>query len=161
MTSFTRGVLGLKAIPQRAKPFVARNTRASRESMREINQQFKDVISHLETESQDAVRYALEPMLDKALYYVPKDTMALAESAYMETALKQGQVIAEIGFGKPTASASKPGRLRPADYAALIHERPDLNHDAPTRFKYLQTAMQEHMGEIPERVAEFLRGVFK
>ena len=161
MTSFTRGVLGLKAIPQRANPYVAQSTRDSRTSMAQINRDFKGVLKHLETQSEDAVQHALEPMLDKALYYVPKDTLALAESAYLETGIRNGQVVAELGFGKATASATAANRKRPADYAAMVHERPDLYHEPPTQFKFLQTAMQEHMGEVAGRVAQFLRGVFK
>lgn len=105
------------------------------------------VIDRIETITPDALVHGLLPTYRKSLRLVPKDTMKLHDSAYIQTGITQGRPTAEIGFAK----GGDP------DYAVIVHEVVDVHHDAPTQAKYLEAALAEHGNNIPRRVRDYLK----
>lgn len=89
---------------------------------------------------------ALEPTLGKAMEYCPQDTGALRDSAYLEEEVSRGNAVVAIGFGK----GGQPG------YAIYVHELP-YKHEAPTRSKFLQAAIDEDYYTILNAVPRLIR----
>jgi len=106
----------------------------ARESMAAVIKNYEGIIRQLHSVTPDAVRNALEPVFDKSLEYVPYKSGRLSESAILEVEGGPGNVRGSITYGNSTAW-----------YAALVHEYVWLNHNPPTRAKYLQSALEEEM----------------
>jgi len=93
-----------------------------------------------------AVKFALEPVLDQALIYVPRDTEKLADSGFLDVQQKGEITTGEVGF----APRGNP------DYAIFVHEVFAF-HEPPTQWKFLQRAGQEKLSEVGKRLIGFLR----
>lgn len=117
------------------------------ESMGEIIGALEEFVDHMEGVSADILVEALEPTLGKSIEYCPKDTGDLVNSAYLEAESFRGGARAEIGYGR----GGNPS------YTIYVHEMP-FNHEAPTRSKFLQAALDEDyyqiIGSIPTLVRE-------
>lgn len=114
---------------------VRKQTKAITDALLNIFQQFEDA-------SPDIMIDALKPTLEKARdVYCPMRTGALRESAYLLEASFRGHVRVEIGFAR---GGSPP-------YAIWVHEML-FNHEPPTRYKFLQQAVTEDLGDIYARL---------
>ena len=89
---------------------------------------------------------ALEPTLELAQEYCPKDTEVLVNSAYLATESYRGGARAEIGFAKNSYP----------DYAVYVHEMP-YQHEEPTSDKFMQRAIDEDYYQILDRVTRRVR----
>jgi hypothetical protein len=100
--------------------------------------------------SGEVLRAALAPTLRKAISYTPVKTGALRKSAYLEVRRQGllGGYQAEIGFGKGGVPS----------YAIIVHEVPN-KHTEPTRWKFLQAALEEDAAAIRQRLAGNFRTV--
>lgn len=95
----------------------------------------------------DTMLGALEPTLELSQKYVPYATGELHDSAYLEVAEKgRSSTKVEIGYGKDGQ----------APYALIVHEVPAY-HAEPTRYKYLQTAIDEDSRAILDRIAQGIK----
>lgn len=88
----------------------------------------------------------LEPTFGKALEYCPEDTGDLRASGYLEEETRRGHTQVAIGFGK----GGKP------DYAIYVHELP-YAHEAPTRYKFLEAALDEDYFSIVNAIPRLIR----
>lgn len=86
---------------------------------------------------------ALDPTMDLSDHYAPKDTHQMVDSRYAELKKYQGHVYVEVGYN----------RNGEAPYTIFVHEMPQFYHEPPTRYKFLQTAMDEDTPEILGRIA--------
>lgn len=102
-----------------------------------IFDQFEDVTPDITVE-------AMRPTFEKSQRYTPKDTMALVNSGYLEVVTKRGSPLVEMGYAKGGVPR----------YAPYVHEMTELKHDAPTRSKFLEAAINEDMFDIIDRVAD-------
>lgn len=109
---------------------------------RAITDQLIKIINAFEDVSEDIMIEALEPTMERARYYTPKDTHALVESAYLEKNSFRGKPRVEIGFAK----GGEP------DYAAYVHEVLEFKHAAPTQAKFLERAVMEDLDGIYKRM---------
>jgi hypothetical protein len=109
----------------------------ARASMQNVTRQYEKFVRHLQGVTPDIVRNALEPVFDKSQVYVPVDKGYLKESGQLNVETEGGQVIGTITYGDARAW-----------YAALVHEYVWLNHEPPTRAKYLQSAMEEELDQF-------------
>jgi hypothetical protein len=91
--------------------------------------------------SPSVVEYALQPAFDKSQEYVPHKTGRLKNSGYLKAERVGNDTQAEIGYGKNGDP----------DYAILVHELPKF-HPAPTRWKYLQQALQDKGPAVQDRL---------
>lgn len=104
-----------------------------RQGMAEILKRYSAFIRQLEGATPEILENAMMPAFNKSQEYVPKDTLALAQS---------GRLTVENG-PRPTAFITYGDEK--AWYAALVHEYTWLNHEPPTRAKYLQAALEEEL----------------
>lgn len=111
--------------------------KALRDDLDYIFQQFEDVTPEITKE-------ALQPTFDKSQVYVPKDTMALHDSGYLEIVSFRGNPKVEMGYAKGGVPR----------YAVYVHEMTELRHAPPTRSKFLEAAINEDMFDIIDRVSE-------
>jgi len=87
---------------------------------------------------------SLTPTFKKSLVYVPKKTLALMHSGYLEVRERGTVIQAELGYGR--------GGI--PHYAVYVHEATWIPHQAPTRSKYLQAAIEEDIDAIAKRVVK-------
>lgn len=108
-----------------------------------LENNFRSWVLHLTGQSGEVLREALQPTLVKAKKYCPVLTGELRESGYLEVRRTGplGSYQAEIGFAK----GGKPS------YAIYVHEVP-YNHRSPTRWKFLQAALEEDATAIRARL---------
>lgn len=115
----------------------------ARASMQRVLSNYAQLIKNIRNILPGALEKALTPTFEKALRYCPVDTGKLVASGKL--------ISGRGGYYKPYARISF-GDEGLIHYAAIVHERTDLHHDAPTRAKYLQSAMEEDLGEFKGRI---------
>lgn len=116
---------------------VNRQMKTIRDDLEYIFEQFEDATPEIMLE-------AMRPTFEKSQRYVPKDTMALHDSGYLEIAKRGKNSRVEIGYAKG-------GNPR---YAPYVHEMLSHKHAAPTRAKFLSSAVDEDLYEIIDRLAD-------
>lgn len=115
----------------------------ARADMADVIRRYQDLIRNLEMATPTILYNALVPVFNKSQVYVPKKTGALMGSGHLEVGTdERGKPEARITYG----DASTP-------YAAIVHEFTHLNHEPPTRAKYLQSALEEEMDSFLTSVA--------
>lgn len=124
---------GVKANSRAA--FRKSSTQNARQDMAEIIRRYETLIRHLENITPQILFNAVQPVRNRAAVYVPKKTGALAASERIQFGVSEG--------GKPMVSLTYGDES--AWYAAIVHEMVGLNHESPTRAKYLQAALEEEM----------------
>jgi len=139
-----RANIGLKRIHRSRRASEASVTRDVRAQFKEVMQNLNKIIQAIEGATPKAIEYASEPILERSLELVPRDTEALANSAYLEV---QGNTV-EIGYAK----GGNPY------YAVFVHEDMEAYHKPPTQAKFLQQAVNEQLGEIEPRIRDYLEG---
>tara|TARA_Y100000310_G_scaffold335584_1_gene417959 strand:- start:1358 stop:1840 length:483 start_codon:yes stop_codon:yes gene_type:complete len=116
--------------------------------MRAIRDRLKGVVAGIENATPDALVFALQPIFDKSQVYVPVETMRLKNSGFLETVKTMQGASAAIGYAK----GGNPF------YAAFVHERIWVQHKTPTRAKFLEAAVNEHISEVGPRYVSFVQG---
>lgn len=139
--------LGLR-LPGKVRPgshasFRKGATLTARADMSSIIERYNELISHFEQATPEILENALQPAFDRSQEYVPRDTGALAESGVLEVDDSDpARAEATITYGNAETW-----------YAALVHELTNLNHEYPTRSKYLQAALEECIDEFLVNIA--------
>lgn len=131
--------------------FAGRHASNARAEMAAVVGELRRRLNAIKDATPEALESALTPTFAKALVYTPVLTGELKASGYMELRNGPRGPEIEIGFGK----GGKPG------YAAYVHEMVNIPHKAPTRAKFLQSAVEEDIDDIPRRIAAFLRSAAK
>ena len=106
----------------------------------------KKVIARIENVTPEAIRFGLQPIFEESQRLVPVDTSRLKSSGFIETRQRVGGVSAEIGYG----------RFGIPHYAGFVHEMIDIPHAPPTRAKYLEAAVNLHIGDFGRRVGLYM-----
>lgn len=121
---------------------------SARESMANVVKRFDALVSKLKNACPDSLETAMMPTLEKARLYCPKDTGELVATGNMISGVNaDGTAYCQVSFGGK-------GKIH---YAAIVHERTDLAHEAPTRSKYLQAAVEEDLGKIRRRFSAAIK----
>lgn len=116
----------------------------ARNSMAAVIDQYSRMIKSLKTVTPDALENAMMPAFEKSQEYVPFKTGALKASGKLSVT-RSDPPEAEITYG----TNENPNVW----YAALVHEFVWLNHEPPTRAKYLQAAMEEELDAMMTSLA--------
>lgn len=118
-------------------------TEDARAAMAQIIANYNTLINTLKSATPEILLAAMQPVFDKSQEYCPVDTSALVTSGIMfpETDIAGRQSV-RIQYGDESAP-----------YAALVHEMVWLNHEPPTRAKYLQQAMEEEIDSFLSSIA--------
>lgn len=122
-------------------------TRSARESMAQIIKEISGIFAREKAALPATLEAVLEPTLGLSMVYCPVKTGKLIESAEIKSGFKDGRAFAAINYGGG----------KQVHYAAIVHERTDLNHVFPTRAKFLQAALEEDVGNFKERFAFLAR----
>lgn len=117
-----------------------------RQNMGEILGALNDFVKGVNEITPEVLADAMEETFGKALEYTPVDSGKLRESGYLETRSYHGRHIVAIGFGK----GGKPS------YAIYVHELP-YAHEAPTRSKFLEAALDEDYYAILNKIPRLMR----
>lgn len=127
-------------------------TQDARLNMANIIKEYTNLLNKFKVASPAACEAALKPIFKRAQFLVPEDTGALWESGQLTSGVNaKGKAFADITFGNEEAW-----------YAALVHEFVWLHHEAPTRSKYLQAAMEEGLGAVMDTLkAEYGKAMKK
>ena len=124
-------------------------TRNVRAQMKQLNQELTRIINSIDGVTPAAIEYGLQPIFDKSQLYVPVDTGDLQLSGFLRAEKTSSGARGIIGY----AAKGKPF------YAAIVHERLDVQHKSPTRAKYLQEAVQEELHQVRPRIIEYLQSM--
>lgn len=108
------------------------------------------IIKKIEGATPEALLYALEPMFDKSWMYTPVATGALKLSGELEAEQTRWGATAVIRYGADGDPK----------YTIFVHEMVEYQHAPPTRAKFLEAAMNEHIDEVPQLVREYLKKEF-
>ncbi len=127
-------------------PSEAGYIRSIREQMKAIIENVQKVIDRIENVTPEALVFGVQPIFDKSQELVPVDTGRLKASGFVvtrDTAAGVGVFVGYGRFGKP-------------HYAGFVHERLDIRHAAGKQAKFLEAAVNEHIGDFERRVALFI-----
>ncbi len=112
-----------------------------RQQFQQVLKNFQAWVVHMEGQTVNVLKDALQPTFDKSQVLVPKKDGDLKASGYLETRVFQGKSVVEMGYGK----GGKP------EYAILQHEDLEFHHDAPTQAKFLEQPLLDDADEIRRR----------
>lgn len=143
----TRFTVGRQRVGKTVRPSEAAYTRQIRAQMKHIEDTISNLVNAIEGLTPGALEYGVQPIFDKSQYYVPVKTQALKDSGFIEAEVTSRGARAVVAYGKGGEPA----------YGVFVHEMVDNYHAPPTQAKFLEQAANEHMEEVPGRVAEFLR----
>lgn len=119
------------------------STKDARADMAAIIERYAELIASLESATPSILYNALIPVFNRSQVYVPKKTGTLMGTGHLEVGTnEQGKPMATITYGDATAH-----------YAAIVHEFTWLNHEPPTRAKYLQSAAEEELDSFLTSIA--------
>lgn len=146
------GVIGYVKLPSHTREgshadYARSATQDARASMQQIIRNFGKVIQNVRNVTPDALVEALTPTFEKSKVYCPKDTHKLVLSGHIKVDSYDRRPRVRIIYG----DKGDP------HYAAIVHERTDLHHEAPTRSKWLQAAMEEDIGLFKSRVVAAMK----
>ena len=136
--------VGRKRVTKVVTPAEASYIRNINAQLKQIEQNFADFVEHIDEQTPEILDSALRPTFEKSQRYTPRLTGALVRSGYLETVKTSQGAVAELGYGR--------GGNPP--YTVFVHERLELKHKAPTRAKFLQSALQEDAGRIEKRIVD-------
>lgn len=141
--------VGRQRVTVAAHPSEAGYIRSIRSQMDVITKNMLKLIEGIENVTPHAIRFGLEPIFTESQRLVPVDTGDLKASGYVEvrTESRGGRVRAEIGYGKH-------GRPH---YAGFVHEMVQIPHAGVTQAKYLEAAVNKHIGDFVRRVSLFIQ----
>ncbi len=122
-------------------------TRSIRVQVRQIVNNLKAITKGIHDLTPEAIRFGLQPMFDESQRLVPKDTLALMHSGFLEVRKTASGAEASMGYGRGG---------RPF-YTGFVHERLDVFHQAPTQAKFLEAAINKHMGRFLPRVKQYIK----
>ena len=141
--------VGRQRVTVAASPSEAGYIRSIRKQMDAIRKNMQKLIVGIENATPHAIKFGLEPIFEESQRLVPVDTGDLKASGYVEvrTEGRSGRVRAEIGYGLH----GKP------HYAGFVHEMIHIPHAGATQAKYLEAAINKHIGDYVRRVALFMQ----
>lgn len=140
-------VIGRKRLAKSIDASTQTDTRSARVGMAQIIRNYRKFVQNVEEAMPEILYEALGPTFEKSQEYCPVDTGALVESGYLEITEFRKRSRVEIGYGLGGSP----------EYTAKVHENMEYKHEAPTRAKWLQIALEEDAEEIQMRIINAMR----
>lgn len=128
-------------------PFEAAYIPKMKASMQNVLKNLQQFIDWVPDATADILEESLQPTFQKSQEYVPVDTGDLKNSGFLQKDSTKSSARVVIGYGR----AGNP------NYAAFVHERIDIPHEAPTRARFLSSALEEDQGDIQGRIIRALK----
>lgn len=139
--------VGRKRLGAGISPVTASATRDARAGFASIIKNYMRFVRNVEEMTPQVLYDALEPTFELSQEYCPVDTGAMLESGYLEITEFRGKPKVEMGYG----AGGYP------EYTAQVHENMEWRHDAPTRAKWLQVALEQDYPNIQARIVAGLK----
>ncbi len=139
--------VGSQSLRAKSMPWEAGYTRDIRVAMQQIIKNYGVAVKAIKVESLPALRFALNPIYRKSQMLVPKLTGRLKRSGFIMARMTAFGPQGVVGYAK----GGNP------DYAVLQHENLEFRHAGNTQAKFLEVAVQEHIGSIGRRYAQHLK----
>ncbi len=144
-TSLVQASVGRRRIDSFVGSTEASFTLGARDEISKVLGDLMKTVSKMENASADVIHEALQPTFALSQTYVPVKTGNLKRSGFLRKTTFRGIPTVQIGYGD---GGSPP-------YAAIVHEKLENKHAAPTQAKFLQRALEEDADNIQARI---LRG---
>ena len=122
--------------------------KSMRASMQQIIDNYQDFVDSVEEVTPQVLMNSLEPTFQKSQNYCPVDSGKMKASGYLIDTTFRGHPRVELGYGKN----GEP------DYTARQHEDLEFRHKAPTRAKWLQSALEEDAQDVQQRIIDGMKG---
>lgn len=135
-------VMGKTSVRTTGYPSEASFVKQVNDGMRAITKDLISCLTQFENATPEIMYDALKPTFEKSQRYTPYKTGDLRSSGYLEITEWRGSPQVEMGYGK----GGHP------DYTVYVHEMIEIPHQAPTRAKFLESAVNEDMGDIADRI---------
>ena len=139
--------VGLRRISNRTAPTAAIATMNMNAQFKQIRKNLEKVLGNIDNMLPVALEDAMRPIFDESQRLVPKDTLRLMHSGFLETGTFRGKPTVNIGYAKGNSP----------DYAVYVHENLYNEHKSPTQAKFLEEPMKRQMHLIAGRVAASMR----
>ncbi len=139
--------VGSQSLRAKSMPWEAGYTRDIREAMQKIIKNYGTTVRAIKAESLPALKFALNPIYRKSQQLVPVRSGRLKRSGFIMARMTAFGPQGVVGY----ARAGSP------DYAVLQHENLEFRHAGNTQAKYLEVAVQAHIGSIGRRYAQHLK----
>lgn len=131
-------------------PSIVRYSKDSKQGTKALETILQKLVNHLGNQAPVIAERALRPTFIKSQRYVPVNTGDLKKSGRLEIhTTAGGKKLAEITYGKNGNPF----------YAVFVHEITSYSHLAPTRAKFLESAIREDESAIERRIARFTKKV--
>ncbi len=130
-------------------PWQAGYTRSIHSQMVKVERNYTRLIETLQANTEVVVRQMLQPVFDRSQELVPVDKGPLKASGYIETQMRRGRVVGEVGYGR--------GGVPP--YAVIVHEDLSVQHAEPTQAKFLEQAADEAANGMLDQAAGIYKGM--
>ena len=137
-----RASVGRQAITGLTPRNEARYVKSIRKQMKAITDNYEKLVGELGGTGVEILLDALQPTFDLSQKYVPVDTGELQQSGFLEIDRRSKFPWVVLGYGR----AGKP------NYTIFVHEILSLQHAAPTRAKFLLSALEEDEANIQRRI---------
>lgn len=134
--------VGSQNITRNTTRFDASYIKTIRRQMKTITDNYEKLVNELGDIGADIIEEALEPTFRLSQKYVPKDTGKLAQSGFLKQDRNSKFPRVVMGYGK----GGDP------NYTIMVHERMDVRHEAPTKAKFLLSALEEDNNAIERRI---------
>ncbi len=119
--------------------------------MAELKGGFEQMLPAFVAGARAGLRAAGEEIMAEADVLVPKDTLTLVNSRFIE---EVGERVT-IGYGRGDEINPKDGKTA-GQYAVPVHEILDARHDPPTSAKYLEIPVVAYEGEFEGTMAAWI-----
>lgn len=121
---------------------------------------FLNALKRLEQEANIGVREALEvagrDVMKSSLQQVPRETNALADSAFFRSRKYRDNQIVTVGYGAGGGVNPKTGQA-PKDYMVAVHEDLSANHPRGGKAKFLEDPINEYGQKFGQETADLIR----
>ena len=142
-----RGSIGLKRIPRSTPRTAAEATRNTRKQFKVLRDNLLKSIQYIEGITAPALEEAMKPIFQESQRLVPKDTLKLMRSGFIDTGTFRGQPAVNMGYG----AGGTP------KYAVFVHEDLNAKHENGTQAKFLEEPYKKQLNQIAGRVSRAIK----
>lgn len=127
------------------------------EGMEALRGTVERTVVRVRKEAKKIVLNEAQEIMDESLNEVPRDTGALASSAFLE---KQANGDVLFGYGSTKEQLNPKTKQVTSEYMVAVHERLDVTHPIG-KAKFLEDPMNRHTVKIEARAAARFRKLFR
>lgn len=118
------------------------------------------VALQVQSRSQQVLVHVANEIMTESLLQVPKDTLALMQSAYVDVSSYRRSIIQiTIGYGGKSDTMNPKTHQLASSYAIQVHENLAKYHPVG-KAKFLEDPINEYASRFTPRIAALFKGMF-